>query len=337
MHKIQNLIAQALAEVTAANDLQKLEALRVHYLGKKGILSEYLKNMSALPSEERRELGKLANEAKDSLLNAINQRHSELLEAQQAQKLLAETLDVTLPGRRSFKGSIHPISQTITRVCNLFTEIGFKCVNGPEIENEYYNFEALNTPELHPARAMHDTFYFADGQLLRSHTSPVQIREMENNNPPFRIISVGKVYRRDYDLTHTPMFHQIEGLMVDEGTTFADLKGILEDFVCNYFEEKLAIRLRPSYFPFTEPSAEVDVACFECQQGGCRLCSNTGWLEILGCGMVHPNVFKAVNIDPEKYTGFAFGCGIERLAMLRYRIQDIRLNYLNDVKFLAQF
>ncbi|HVY53618.1 MAG TPA: phenylalanine--tRNA ligase subunit alpha, partial [Gammaproteobacteria bacterium] len=254
-----------------------------------------------------------------------------------AEQLKAESIDVTLPGRQQSLGSLHPVTQTRERIEIIFKNMGFSVAEGPEIENEYYNFEALNVPALHPARSMADTFYFDDGLLLRTHTSPVQVRFMENNPPPFRMIAIGRVFRRDFDVTHTPMFHQVEGLVVDEHVTFADLKGLLTEFLQNFFNAKVPTRFRASYFPFTEPSAEVDIGCVQCEGKGCRICSNTGWLEVLGCGMVHPKVLKNVNIDTERYRGFAFGVGFDRLTLLRYRIPDLRSLFENDVRFLKQF
>jgi len=317
--------------------------VRVQYLGKKGVLTAQMKQLGKLPPEERREVGQTINAAKQQVQDAIEQRKAELEQAQLQAKLSAETIDVSLPGRGVTSGGLHPVSRVMERIEDLFTQMGFEIATGVEIEDDYHNFEALNIPAHHPARAMHDTFYVnaetkgEEKLLLRTHTSPVQIRCMENSEPPLRIIAPGRVYRCDSDLTHTPMFHQVEGLMVDEDVSFADLKGLLVDFLQKFFEKDLALRYRPSYFPFTEPSAEVDIECVMCGGEGCRVCSHTGWLEVLGCGMVHPNVLKSVDIDSEKYTGFAFGLGVERLAMLRYGVNDLRLFFENDLRFLQQF
>jgi phenylalanyl-tRNA synthetase alpha chain len=303
----------------------------VHYFGKKGRLTEQLKQLGQLPPEERREAGQRINQAKDQLQAALEQQREQLQTAALAAQLAAQQLDVSLPGRGQSIGGLHPITQTLQRIEALFTQIGFTVAQGPEVEDDYHNFEALNIPAHHPARAMHDTFYFNANTLLRTHTSPVQIRAMRQQQPPLKLIAPGRVYRCDYDMTHSPMFHQVEGLMVDETVSFADLKGILHDFLARFFErDNLEVRFRPSYFPFTEPSAEVDVR-YTTQQG------QTRWLEVLGCGMVHPNVFAHVGIDSERYTGFAFGMGVERLAMLRYEINDLRLFFENDLRFLKQF
>ena len=338
---VENIIVEALSKIKQEQDLKNLEQIRVDYLGKKGELTSLLKNLGQLSPEERPKAGEIVNVAKQKIQEELNKQKIKLEQELINIKLSSEKIDVTLPGRSILAGNKHPITLTIDRFANLFASIGFTLREGPEVEDEFYNFSALNTPENHPARAMHDTFYlediFAKKMLLRSHTSPVQIRTMENEKPPLRILAPGKAYRCDSDLTHTPMFHQIEGLMVDEFTTFADLKGVIVQFLKNFFERDLAVRFRPSFFPFTEPSAEVDIGCIKCQSKGCRICKQTGWLEVMGCGVVHPSVLKAVNIDPEKYTGFAFGAGIERFAMLYYGIPDIRLNYENDVRFLKQF
>jgi phenylalanyl-tRNA synthetase alpha chain len=293
--------------------------------------------LGTLPAEQRPQAGQAVNQAKQTLQIALETRREQLQAAVLEQQLAAERIDVTLPGRGQQKGGLHPITQTLQRIQGLLTQVGFKVEEGPEIEDDFHNFEALNMPPYHPARAMHDTFYIDEHTLLRTHTSPVQIRVMKTQKPPLRIIAPGRVYRRDSDLTHTPMFHQVEGLVVDTDVSLADLKGFLEDFLKRFFEQDLAIRFRASYFPFTEPSAEVDIQCVACSGSGCRVCKHSGWLEILGCGMVHPNVFKQVNIDNEQYTGFAFGMGVERLAMLRYGVNDIRLFFENDWRFLQQF
>jgi phenylalanyl-tRNA synthetase alpha chain len=309
----------------------------VQFLGKKGSLTEQLKTLGGLPADQRPAAGALINQAKDTVNAALAARKDALDAAAAEQKLAAEMLDVTLPGRRQGSGGLHPVSRTIERIENIFTRAGFSVVEGPEIEDDYHNFEALNIPAHHPARAMHDTFYFDAKTLLRTHTSTVQVRTMETSKPPIRIICPGRVYRCDSDVTHTPMFHQVEGLLIDERVSFADLKGLIADFLQVFFEAELSVRFRPSYFPFTEPSAEVDVQCVVCRGQGCRVCKQSGWLEVLGCGMVHPRVLQMSGIDPEKYTGLAFGMGVDRLAMLRYQIKDLRLLFDNDLRFLRQF
>ena len=335
--KLTHLLDDAISAITAADSVSTVEALRVQYLGKKGIVTEQLKQLGSLPADERPQVGRWVNDAKRTLQERLSVRKQELESAARGHQLDREVLDVTLPGRGNGVGGLHPITRTLHRVESLFVQMGFEIADGPEIEDDYHNFEALNIPENHPARAMHDTFYFDEHTLLRTHTSPVQIRYMEQHKTPLQIIASGRVFRCDSDLTHTPMFHQTEGLMVDEGVSFADLKGVLVHFLEQFFEDELRVRFRPSFFPFTEPSAEVDISCVICTGEGCRVCKQTGWLEVLGCGMVHPEVFRHVDIDSEKYTGFAFGLGIERLAMLRYRINDIRLFYENDLRFLRQF
>lgn len=338
MMEVDAIVAEARVAIASAEDLKALEEIRIRLLGKRSKLTALLKQLGQLAPNERPVAGKAINEAKEALTQAIESRREHLYQVELAQALVAEKLDVTLPGRGEQPGGLHPVTRTLERIVSLLVQIGFEVVEGPEIEDDYHNFEALNIPPHHPARAMHDTFYFDDHTVLRTHTSPVQIRVMENRKPPLRIIAPGRVYRCDSDLTHTPMFHQIEGLMVDEEVSFADLKGLLEDLFRNYFErEDLPVRFRPSYFPFTEPSAEVDIQCVMCGGRGCRVCKDSGWLEVLGCGMVHPNVFAKVGIDNEEYTGFAFGLGVERLAMLRYGINDLRLFFENDLRFLAQF
>ena len=337
MQALEELVQQSIQALNNARDLQSLDQVRVHYLGKKGALTEYLKSLGQLPPEERPKIGEAVNRAKQTLQAAIDARRTDL-EAQAIQaQLAAEHIDVTLPGRGQRSGGLHPVTRTLQRIQSLFAQAGFAVVEGPEIEDDYHNFEALNIPESHPARAMHDTFYFDAHLLLRTHTSPVQIRTMMNTPPPLRIIAPGRVYRCDSDVTHTPMFHQVEGLMVDEAVSFADLKGMLDDFLRHFFEKDLKVRFRPSYFPFTEPSAEVDIECVICGGSGCRVCKQSGWLEVLGCGMVHPKVFENVGIDNERYTGYAFGMGVERLAMLRYGVNDLRLFFENDLRFLRQF
>jgi len=328
---------QALAAVSASSSHDELERLRVHYLGKKGVLTEQLKSLGALPAEARPAAGALINAAKIQVSEAISSKKDELDRLDAERKLASEKVDVTLPGRKIGLGGLHPVTRTIERIEDIFVAAGFDVVEGPEIEDDYHNFSALNIPESHPARAMHDTFYFDANSLLRTHTSTVQVRVMESGRPPFRIICPGRVYRCDSDITHTPMFHQVEGLLVDENVSFADLKGLIADFLKAFFEADLAVRFRPSYFPFTEPSAEVDVQCVACQGKGCRVCKQSGWLEIMGCGMVHPKVLACSNVDPEKYTGLAFGMGVDRLTMLRYQIKDLRLLFENDMRFLQQF
>jgi phenylalanyl-tRNA synthetase alpha chain len=337
MSNLQALTQAALEAIKQARDSQELEQLRVQFLGKKGSLTEQLKTLGGLPADQRPAAGAAINQAKDTVNNALTARKEAIDSAEAEQKLAAEMLDVTLPGRRQGSGGLHPVMRTIERIENIFTRAGFRVVEGPEIEDDYHNFEALNIPAHHPARAMHDTFYFDAKTLLRTHTSTVQVRTMETTKPPIRIICPGRVYRCDSDVTHTPMFHQVEGLLIDEQVSFADLKGLIADFLQVFFEAELSVRFRPSYFPFTEPSAEVDVQCVVCRGKGCRVCKQTGWLEVLGCGMVHPRVLQMSGIDPEKYTGLAFGMGVDRLTMLRYQIKDLRLLFDNDLRFLRQF
>ena len=335
---LPKLTADAQAEIKAADNLESLDQIRVHYLGKKGELTALLKTLGTLPAEERKSAGQEINQAKRDVQQAIDVRKETLEQEKLQARLVSESVDVTLPGRGQQTGGLHPVTRTMQRIISLFSQLGFTVEEGPEIEDDFHNFEALNIPEHHPARAMHDTFYFDANTLLRTHTSPVQVRHMETDQPPLRIIAPGRVYRCDSDLTHTPMFHQIEGLLVDENASFADLMGTLADFLKLFFEnDNLQTRFRPSYFPFTEPSSEVDIQCVMCEGKGCRVCSHTGWLEVLGCGMVHPNVFKHVDVDNEKYTGLAFGMGVERLAMLKYGVNDLRLFFENDLQFLRQF
>jgi len=335
---VAEVIAQAERSIVAAQDLSILDEVRIGLLGKKGVLTALLKQLGALPPAERPAAGKAINDAKEAVTEAIAKRQAVLYQEHLVRSLEAERIDVTLPGRGQRPGGLHPVTRTLQRIESLLTQIGFEVVEGPEIESDFYNFEALNIPPEHPARAMHDTFYFDERTVLRTHTSPVQIRVMEARKPPLRIIAPGRVYRRDSDLTHTPMFHQVEGLMVDVDVSFAHLKGILQDLMRNFFEQDdLRLRFRPSYFPFTEPSAEVDIQCVMCRGSGCRVCGQGGWLEVLGCGMVHPRVFEHVGIDNEAYTGFAFGLGVERLAMLRYGVSDLRMFFENDTRFLMQF
>ena len=338
MQELELILDQALKQFAAIDQPAELEQAKARYLGKEGRLSELLKGLGKLSAEERPAAGAAINQVKQSMESALQQRRDELQQHQLQHKLAAEALDVTLPGRGLGSGGLHPVTRTLERIESLFHSLGFAVASGPEIESDFYNFTALNIPENHPARAMHDTFYIDPQHVLRTHTSPVQIRYMENNQPPLKIIAPGRVYRCDSDVTHSPMFHQVEGLWIDEHVNFAMLKGVLADFMQRFFErEDLQVRFRPSFFPFTEPSAEMDIQCVQCNGSGCRVCSHSGWLEVLGSGMVHPNVLQHVNIDSEKYLGFAFGLGVERLAMLRYGVADLRLFYEGDLRFLKQF
>ena len=315
-----------------------LDSVRVAYLGKKGELTAQLKNLGQLPASERPAAGQAINQVKQQIQDLLESRRSAIGDLTIASKLANETIDISLPGRGSKAGGLHPVTLTMNRIDKMFGKLGFDVAEGPEVEDDFHNFEALNIPAHHPARAMHDTFYFDDGRLLRTHTSPVQIRVLKEQEPPVRIIAPGRVYRCDSDLTHTPMFHQVEGLLVDENISFSVLKGTLEEFLRLFFEQDdLKTRFRPSYFPFTEPSMEVDISCVICTGSGCRVCGHTGWIEILGCGMVHPEVFRHAGIDAEKYTAYAFGIGVERMAMLRYGVNDLRLFFENDLRFLQQF
>ncbi len=332
--EILALEKKALGELASVSDLSQLENFRVVFLGKKGLLTSSMKKMGELPAEERPEFGKLANRVKADLTLKFEEARARLESGRDRKSSL---LDVTLPGRASPRGSLHPITQVLQEICGIFARMGFRIVKGPNVELDYYNFEALNMPKDHPARDMQDTFYVSENVVLRTQTSPMQVRTMERQKPPVSIISPGKVYRRDSDVSHTPMFHQVEGLLVDKGVTFGDLKGTLTAFVHQMFGSGTALRFRPSFFPFTEPSAEVDIRCVLCNGKGCRTCSSTGWLEILGSGMVDPEVYRFVDYDPEIYSGFAFGLGIERIAMLKYGIDDIQLFFRNDVRFLRQF
>lgn len=334
LHDLLEVGKKAMAEALCENDLQ---ALKVRLLGKKGELTACMKDMRHLSAEQRPVIGALANTVKDELEGLFAERQCMLRDRAIAERLQQERIDVSLPGRGSFLGSKHPITLVTEELVEIFSSLGFGVEEGPEVEKDFYNFEALNIPKDHPARDMQDTFYVTDDVVLRTHTSPVQIRTMVRQQPPVRIIAPGTVYRRDSDLTHSPMFHQIEGFMVDKHVTFGDLKGILTTFVHQFFGKKVGVRFRPSFFPFTEPSAEVDIECVICAGKGCRVCSRTGWLEILGSGMIDPEVFKSVDYDPEGYTGFAFGMGLERLAMLKYGVNDLRLFFENDVRFLRQF
>jgi phenylalanyl-tRNA synthetase alpha chain len=335
--QIEEIRRAADRELLAAADERAVEEIRIRYLGRKGRLTALLKGLKDVAAEQRPQLGNLLNTLKDDLEAHLAATLQGFIEKNRQQRLHSEQIDVTLPGRRLPRGATHPISQVTEKVVEIFASLGFSLAEGPEVESDYYNFEALNIPKHHPARDMHDTFYVTDEVLLRTHTSPVQVRVMEKQPPPVRIICLGKVYRRDSDISHTPMFHQVEGLLVDEQVSFADLKGVLTVFLHRMFGPDTPIRFRPSFFPFTEPSAEVDIQCVMCRGRGCRVCSQSGWLEILGSGMVNPAVFRMVGYDPEKVRGFAFGLGIERITMLKFGIDDIRLFFENDVRFLSQF
>jgi phenylalanyl-tRNA synthetase alpha chain len=337
MQDLTFLVNEALGEVAASLDLGSLDEARVRWLGKKGALTEQLKSLGGLPAAERPAAGQRINEAKERVQAAIEARREALAQAQIERALAAGRIDVTLPGRGERRGGLHPVTLARLRMEEIFRRAGFAVVTGPEIEDDFHNFEALNFPPNHPARAMHDTFYFPDGRLLRTHTSPVQIRALLTAGAPIAIVAPGRVYRCDSDMTHSPMFHQVEGLKVDENVSFANMKAALHGFLQAFFEQDLAMRLRPSYFPFTEPSAEVDMSCVFCEGRGCRTCKHTGWLEIAGCGMVHPNVLMASGIDAERFTGYAWGMGIDRLAMLRYGVSDLRLFFENDLRVLEQF
>jgi phenylalanyl-tRNA synthetase alpha chain len=334
---LQQLKKEALLALQQAKDLKSLQDVRVQILGKKGSLTEVMKGMRDLSAEERPAIGNLVNSLKTEFETSYTARQAELQRLDIANKLAAEKIDVTLPGRRTVSGSLHPVTLVTDEVIEIFSRLGFAVAEGPEIEEDFYNFEALNIPKDHPARDMQDTFYISDDRVLRTHTSPVQIRTMLKHEPPIRIIAPGTVYRRDSDLTHSPMFHQVEGFLVDEGVTFGDLKGVLTHFLNEFFGEGHSVRFRPSFFPFTEPSAEVDIECVICGGEGCRVCGKTGWLEILGCGMIDPAVFASVKYDSDKYSGFAFGMGLERMAMLKYGVNDLRLFFENDLRFLKQF
>jgi len=343
VQSLLELMGTAHEQISSASNLASLDQIRVQYLGKTGLITEQLKQLVQLPPEERKAVGQEINLAKQALASAIDLRRDSLQADALNMRLAAESVDVTLPGRRMDTGGLHPVTLTIQRMQEIFAQLGFALAEGPQIEDDFHNFTALNVPANHPARAMQDTFYLEnfgteEPLLLRTHTSSVQIRYMEAQQPPIRIIAPGRVYRCDSDMTHSPMFHQVEGLMVDKDITFADLKGILDEFFRAFFEDDgIKMRFRASFFPFTEPSAETDITCVHCHGAGCRVCKNTGWLEVMGCGMVHPNVLKHVGIDSEQYTGFAFGMGVERLAMLRYQINDLRVLFENDVRFLRQF
>ncbi|MBI1924558.1 phenylalanine--tRNA ligase subunit alpha [Candidatus Poribacteria bacterium] len=335
--QLKQIETEALTELKSVKDLRELESLRIKYFGRKGALTAVMKEMGRLSKEDRPVVGKFANEVRATLTDAFDQAVKILNQRECEERLNAEAVDITLPGRRPRIGKKHPITQTFDRIQEIFGNMGFQVAEGPEIEHEYYNFDALNTPADHPARDAHATFYSADGMVLRTHTSPVQIRVMEKQKPPVRIIVPGKVYRCDSDPSHTPMFHQVEGLLVDHHVTFSELKGVLYSFVKQMFGERTRMRFRPHFFPFTEPSAEVDISCTVCSGKGCRLCSETGWLEILGAGSVDPNVFRYVNYNPEQVTGFAFGMGVDRIATLRFGIPDLRILFENDMRFARQF
>ncbi len=335
--RIKKLQQEALHALEKALDSKSLHDVRVRILGKKGSLTEIMKGMRDLSPEERPTIGSLVNTLKESFEKAFADRQQRLKQQEIADRLASEKIDVTLPGRKQVRGSLHPVTLVTDDVVDIFSRLGFAVAEGPEIEHDFYNFEALNIPKDHPARDMQDTFYIDDERVLRTHTSPVQIRTMVKQEPPVRVIAPGTVYRRDSDITHSPMFHQVEGFLVDEKVTFGDLKGVLTHFLNEFFGAGHSVRFRPSFFPFTEPSAEVDIECVICGGAGCRVCGKTGWLEILGCGMIDPAVFASVNYDSEKYTGFAFGMGLERLAMLKYGVNDLRLFFENDLRFLKQF
>jgi phenylalanyl-tRNA synthetase alpha chain len=334
---LQELHKQAEAELAAAGTEEELQSLRIKYLGRNGLLTRLLRDIGTIPPEQRPLFGKHCNEIKDDLSGKIEEALQKRASAARENIILRERIDVTLPGRGVRPGRLHPITLIRSEICSIFSGLGFSVVEGPEIEMDYYNFEALNIPKNHPARDMQDTFYVEENVVLRTHTSPVQVRVMEQQRPPLRILSPGRVYRRDSDISHTPMFHQIEGLMVDRGVRFSDLKGLLAEFLKEMFGEDTKLRFRPSFFPFTEPSAEVDIRCVMCSGEGCRVCGQSGWLEILGAGMVDPAVFLNVGYDPEEFSGFAFGLGLERIAMLKYGVSDIRMFYENDKRFLDQF
>lgn len=335
--QIEDIQGRALAAVAQAETLDALNDVRVQFLGKKGELTGLLKSLGQMDPEARKQAGQAVNVAKQAVEKEIGARLSELKAAELERRLSAQKIDVSLPGRKRKPGHKHPVSKTMERMQTLFGALGYDVAEGPEIEDDWHNFEALNIPSHHPARAMHDTFYFPDGQLLRTHTSPVQVRSMLAQGAPIRVIAPGRVYRCDYDVTHSPMFHQVEGLVVDKNISMADLKGTVTEFLRRFFEKDLKVRFRASYFPFTEPSAEVDMECVICGGDGCRVCKGTGWLEVMGCGMVHPEVFKHAEIDSNEFSGFAFGMGVERLAMLRYGVNDLRLFFENDLRFLRQF
>lgn len=337
MDDLRSLRQSFLEEVSAVSETAELHQLKIKYTGRKGLVTAQLKALSLVSPAERPAFGKTVNELKDFVERTIEEKESSLKDIEKEKRLLAEKIDITLPGKSAKPGTFHPLNQVLEEIKDIFVSMGFGIEEGPEIELDYYNFEALNIPRHHPARDMQDTFYVSDDVVLRTHTSPVQVRVMEKKTPPLKIIAPGKVYRCDADISHTPMFHQVEGLMVDEGISFSDLKGVLELFIHSFFGKDTPVRFRPSYFPFTEPSAEVDIGCIFCAGKGCRVCKTTGWLEVMGCGMVNPKVFEMSGYATDAYTGFAFGMGVERLTMLKYSIDDIRLFYENDLRFLRQF
>ncbi len=334
---LEEILAQGLQALAQVKDLTQLDQVRVAYLGKKGEFTLQMKQLGKLDPDQRRAVGQVINKAKGEFQLKLEESRIAMQQAALDARLASESVDVTMPGRGQTIAGLHPVTITLRRISKIFASVGFKVVEGPEIEDDYHNFEALNIPAHHPARAMHDTFYFDAHTVLRTHTSPVQIRAMEAEKPPLKVIAPGRVYRCDSDVTHTPMFHQVEGFLVDTDVSFADLKGVVYEFLRAFFEKDIQVRFRPSYFPFTEPSAEVDIECVMCDGQGCRVCSHTGWLEVMGCGMIHPEVFKSVEINSDQFNGFAFGMGVERLAMLRYGINDLRLFFENDLKFLEQF
>jgi phenylalanyl-tRNA synthetase alpha chain len=337
LNDIESIKSSATSEIGRAQDLKEIHDIRVKYLGKKGILTSKLKSLGSVSKEERPEAGRVLNETKIYLEDVINRQEGRLKSSELDRSLRTQKIDVTMPGCSTPFGHLHPVTQVLEEITGIFVSLGFSVEEGPEVELDFYNFEALNMPQDHPARDMQDTFYVSDDVVLRTHTSPVQIRTMEKHTPPLRVIAPGKVYRCDADVSHIPMFHQLEGFMVDKNIRMSDLKGILELFVHRVFGPDTSIRLRPSFFPFTEPSAEIDISCVMCKGAGCNVCSGTGWIEILGAGMINPRVFEMAGYDPERYTGFAFGLGIERVAMLKYSINDIRLFMENDKRFLEQF
>jgi len=334
---LEEILSQGMQALAESTDLTQLDQVRVSYLGKKGAFTLQMKELGKLDPDQRRSVGQVINKAKGEFQQKLEKTKTAMQQAALDERLASESVDVTLPGRGQSVAGLHPVTITLRRISKIFASVGFNVVEGPEIEDDYHNFEALNIPAHHPARAMHDTFYFDPHTVLRTHTSPVQIRAMEANKPPLKVIAPGRVYRCDSDVTHTPMFHQVEGFLVDSDVSFADLKGVVYEFLRAFFEKDIEVRFRPSYFPFTEPSAEVDIECVMCDGKGCRVCGHTGWLEVMGCGMIHPEVFKSVDINSDEFTGFAFGMGVERLAMLRYGINDLRMFFENDLKFLEQF
>ncbi len=337
MDDLLSLRQSFLAEIDTVSEIAELQQLKAKYTGRKGLVTAQMKALSSVPPEQKPAFGKAVNELRDFVEQTLDQKEFLFREAEKQKRLLSEKIDITLPGSPCLSGKIHPLNKVLDEIKDIFVSMGFSIQEGPEIELDYYNFEALNMPKHHPARDMQDTFYVSDDVVLRTHTSPVQVRVMEKKKPPLKIIAPGKVYRCDADISHTPMFHQVEGLMVDKDISFSDLKGVLGLFIHSFFGEDTPVRFRPSYFPFTEPSAEVDIGCIFCAGKGCRICKTTGWLEVMGCGMVNPRVFEMSGYDPDEFTGFAFGMGVERLTMLKYSIDDIRFFYENDLRFLQQF